>query len=75
MASTKKIKEAECTYIMNKPDGVQRGPIADIMKRFEQRGYKLISLKMIQVIGMYKSLKHNYCVFVCVCLFVCPDVH
>jgi len=37
----------ERTFIMIKPDGVKRGLIADIMKRFEQRGYKLVAMKMI----------------------------
>jgi nucleoside-diphosphate kinase len=40
----------ERTYIMIKPDGVQRGLVGEIIKRFEQRGYHLAALKMIQVI-------------------------
>jgi nucleoside-diphosphate kinase len=36
----------ERTYIMIKPDGVQRGLIGNIVQRFEQRGYKLVALKM-----------------------------
>ena len=28
-----------------KPDGVQRGMIADIIKRFESKGYKLVAIK------------------------------
>ena len=44
-----KEKKGERTFIMVKPDGVQRGLISEIMKRFEQRGYKLIGLKFIQV--------------------------
>ncbi len=39
----------ERTFIMVKPDGVQRGAVGDIIRRFEQRGYKLVALKMIQV--------------------------
>jgi len=39
---------AERTFIMIKPDGVKRGLIADIIKRFEQRGYKLVAMKMMQ---------------------------
>ena len=31
----------ERTYIMIKPDGVQRGLIGEIIKRFEQKGYKV----------------------------------
>lgn len=39
---------AERTYIMIKPDGVQRALIADIISRFEKRGYKLVGLKIRQ---------------------------
>lgn len=38
----------ERTYAMIKPDGVMRGLIGTIMQRFEQRGLKIIALKMIQ---------------------------
>lgn len=31
----------ERTYIMIKPDGVQRGLIGDILSRFEKKGFKL----------------------------------
>ena len=34
----------ERTYIMIKPDGVQRGLVGEIIKRFEQRGYKCAHL-------------------------------
>ena len=37
------------TFIAVKPDGVQRGLIGEIVKRFEQKGYKVIGLKMLQV--------------------------
>ena len=43
----------ERTYIMIKPDGIQRGLVGEIIKRFEQRGYHLAALKMIQVINEY----------------------
>ena len=36
----------EKTYIMVKPDGVQRGLVGEIIKRFEQKGYKCIGLKL-----------------------------
>mmetsp|Transcript_5215 Transcript_5215/g.10726 ORF Transcript_5215/g.10726 Transcript_5215/m.10726 type:complete len:149 (-) Transcript_5215:50-496(-) len=36
----------EQTYIMIKPDGVQRGLIGDIIKRFEQKGFKLVAMKL-----------------------------
>ena len=36
----------EKTYIMVKPDGVQRGLVGEIIRRFEAKGYKLIGLKM-----------------------------
>jgi nucleoside-diphosphate kinase len=36
----------ERTYIMIKPDGVQRGLTGAIISRFEAKGYKLVALKM-----------------------------
>ncbi|MCX6778906.1 MAG: nucleoside-diphosphate kinase [Candidatus Magasanikbacteria bacterium] len=36
----------ERTYVMVKPDGVQRSLIGEIIKRFEQVGLKLVALKM-----------------------------
>eukprot|EP00744_Colponema_vietnamica_P000275 GILI01000491.1.p2 GENE.GILI01000491.1~~GILI01000491.1.p2 ORF type:complete len:163 (+),score=63.40 GILI01000491.1:40-489(+) len=38
----------ERTYIMIKPDGVQRGLVGKILKRFEQKGFKLVALKFLQ---------------------------
>ena len=38
----------ERTYIMIKPDGVQRGLVGEIMERFEAKGFKLCALKMAQ---------------------------
>jgi nucleoside-diphosphate kinase len=32
--------------IMIKPDGVQRGLCGEIIKRFEQKGYKLVAMKL-----------------------------
>lgn len=37
----------EQTYIMVKPDGVQRGLVPEIIARFQRRGYKLVALKMV----------------------------
>ena len=37
----------ERTFIMVKPDGVHRGLVGEIIKRFEQRGYKLVAMKMM----------------------------
>ncbi|CAF0749517.1 unnamed protein product [Brachionus calyciflorus] len=39
---------SERTYIMIKPDGVQRNLVGEIIKRFEQRGYQLLALKLVQ---------------------------
>uniref|UniRef100_A0A6Q2X110 Nucleoside diphosphate kinase B n=1 Tax=Esox lucius TaxID=8010 RepID=A0A6Q2X110_ESOLU len=38
----------ERTFIAIKPDGVQRGLVGDIIKRFEQKGFKLVGMKFIQ---------------------------
>lgn len=39
---------SEQSFIMIKPDGVQRNLVAPIISRFENRGYKLVALKMTQ---------------------------
>jgi len=36
----------ERTYVMVKPDGVQRGLIGDIISRIERRGLKIIAMRM-----------------------------
>ncbi|WP_373229850.1 nucleoside-diphosphate kinase [Cohnella sp.] len=37
------------TYIMVKPDGVERGLIGDIISRFEKRGMRLVDAKLLNV--------------------------
>ncbi|KAJ1982210.1 nucleoside diphosphate kinase Ndk1 [Dimargaris xerosporica] len=37
----------ERTFIAVKPDGVQRGLVGDVIRRFEARGYKLVGLKLL----------------------------
>jgi len=38
----------ERTFIAVKPDGVQRGLVGEIIKRFETKGFKLVGLKLLQ---------------------------
>ncbi|KAI3777648.1 hypothetical protein L1987_47449 [Smallanthus sonchifolius] len=40
--------EVEESYIMIKPDGVQRGLVGEIISRFEKKGFKLKGLKLFQ---------------------------
>lgn len=39
----------ERTYLMVKPDGVQRGLIGEIVGRFERKGLKLVGAKLMQL--------------------------
>ena len=39
----------EQTLVFVKPDGVERGLIGEIIKRFEQRGLKVVGLKMVKI--------------------------
>lgn len=39
----------ERTFVILKPDAVQRGLIGEVIARFERRGLKLVAMKMIQV--------------------------
>jgi nucleoside-diphosphate kinase len=54
----------ERTYIMIKPDGVQRGLVGEIITRFEKKGYVLKALKMqvatqAQMEAHYADLKEK----------------
>lgn len=48
----------ERTFIMVKPDGVQRGLVGIILSRFEQKGYQLVGLK--QLTPSQDLLKKHY---------------
>lgn len=39
----------ERTYLMLKPDGVQRGLIGEIVARFENKGFQMIGSKLMQM--------------------------
>jgi len=39
----------EKTFVLVKPDGVQRGLIGEILSRLEKRGLKLVAAKFLQV--------------------------
>ncbi|KRY40765.1 Nucleoside diphosphate kinase [Trichinella spiralis] len=45
--SDRTMSTPERTFLAVKPDGVQRGLVNEVLRRFEQRGYKLIGLKML----------------------------
>ncbi len=40
---------SERTFVMVKPDGVQRGLVGDVIQRIETRGLKLVALKSVDV--------------------------
>ena len=48
----------ERTFIAIKPDGVQRGLVGEVIKRFESKGFTLVGLKMLQV---SKELAEQHC--------------
>jgi nucleoside-diphosphate kinase len=53
----------ERSFIMVKPDGVQRGLVGKIIKRFEEKGFKLVALKFSWVRKLCTRKK-------CICRFV-----
>merc|ERR1711988_1111364 len=55
---TKMAGNRERTFIMLKPDGVQRGLVGEIIKRFEQKGFKLVAMKFMQ--ASEDHLKNHY---------------
>lgn len=48
----------EKTYVMIKPDGVRKGLIGEIIKRFEQRDLKIVALEMSQ--PLYDQMDNHY---------------
>ncbi|GMP34049.1 hypothetical protein CsSME_00007091 [Camellia sinensis var. sinensis] len=42
------MEQVEETYVMVKPDGVQRGLVGEVISRFEKKGFKLTALKLFQ---------------------------
>uniref|UniRef100_A0A8D1WBK7 Nucleoside diphosphate kinase n=1 Tax=Sus scrofa TaxID=9823 RepID=A0A8D1WBK7_PIG len=44
---------SERTFIAIKPDGVQRGLVGEIIKRFEQKGFRLVAMKFMQASGLH----------------------
>ena len=64
----------ERTFVALKPDGVQRGLCGEVMKRFEQKGFRLVAAKFLQVTVATETrgvvLKEPpICVIFCVCLY------
>ena len=37
------------SFIMVKPDGVQRGIVGEVVKRFEDKGFKLVGAKLMSI--------------------------
>ena len=56
------VMASERTFIMIKPDGVHRGIVGEIIKRFENKGFKLVAMKFMQVLQLFifKSLLLSY---------------
>lgn len=47
----------EKTFVMIKPDGVQRNLVGEVISRFEKKGLKVVALKMMQI---SKELAHKH---------------
>ena len=64
LISPKMAGNRERSFIMIKPDGVHRGLVGEIIKRFEAKGFKLVAMKFMQVnynfLEFFFSLKLNY---------------
>lgn len=43
------MKTEERTFVAIKPDGVKRGLIGRIIERFEDKGFKIVGMKLLQV--------------------------
>ena len=50
----------ERSFIMIKPDGVHRGLVGEIIKRFEAKGFKLVAMKFMQVSNKLNDQQMTY---------------
>ena len=41
--------ETEQTLVLIKPDGVQRGLVGEVIARYEQKGLKIVGMKLLQL--------------------------
>jgi nucleoside-diphosphate kinase len=55
---TNKNPKEERTFVMVKPDGVKKGLVGEIIKRFEQRDLKIVALEMFQPI--HEDIDNHY---------------
>ena len=39
----------ERTYAMVKPDGVKRGLVGEVIRRLEQKGFRIVGMKLMQI--------------------------
>ncbi|HYF12728.1 MAG TPA: nucleoside-diphosphate kinase [Candidatus Paceibacterota bacterium] len=54
----KKSPKEEITFVMIKPDGVRKGLVGEIIKRFEQRDLKVVALEMFM--PTFKMMDNHY---------------
>lgn len=50
--------KTERTFVIIKPDGIQRSLVGDIIKRFEATGLKLVGLKLVKITDEEKLWEH-----------------
>jgi hypothetical protein len=68
----------ERTFIMVKPDGVQRGIVGKIIKRFETKGFKLVAMKFMWVSNMNRLkidiFDDRVAIIIKFCIFPSPAI-
>lgn len=53
-------KVKEQTFLLLKPDAVQRGFVGRIISRFEEKGFKIVALKML-IVSQEQAARHYEC--------------
>ncbi len=49
----------ERTFFMVKPDGVQRSHIGNVVRRVEEKGYKIVALRMMDITNEKASIHYG----------------
>ena len=70
-------KQTERTFLAIKPDGVQRGLVGNVMSRLEDRGLKIVGLKVLkptrEIAEMHYEEHKDREFFERACRFLCGE--
>lgn len=66
----------ELTFVSVKPDGLHRGLVHEVIKRFEQHGFLLVAIKMVKpTMDKLEEVYETLQFYVRVCMYIYLFMH